>query len=153
MNLGVNGIIAKGLGCGTAGKGLIITTHFSLYCGEPAAITGSGGGPYPHEAWNKVNSAQDFYQQVPPEQQPYYVPLEDEAKYFESRKIITLKFKIKDFEIEKEFSVSEKRANVIISISNLINSTKSRINMSIKNIKRTFNQIKVIVKNIHIKKD
>ena len=144
-NLTTTAIITKGLHCGPACKG-IITSYFSLICKDAPLQKNSGGGPYPGNAWNKINSIQDFYKPV--EQQPYIIPRDKEAEYFRKYKIVELKIKLGKNVVEKTYRVPEQKAKTIISIINLTNSTIDRIKVTINNLKRVITQISVKVKNL-----
>lgn len=150
-------IITKGLTCAntTPCQSGIITTFFSLYCRDvetpPPKIT--GGGAYPYDAWNKVTPGeiQNFYQPVDVEQ-PYLIPRDQESRYFEKKKIVTLRVKIGDREIEHEYSVREKRANQVIKIINLINATGNQIKVNASNIRRRINDVVIKVKDLTLKR-
>lgn len=152
-------IITKGLTCGHGPldpcKHGLITSPFSLYCTvTPDLAKEGGGGPYPRDAWNKFNPGeiQDFYQPVPEEQQFYVVPREKEAEYFRRHKIITMRIKLGDYEVEKEYSVPESRARVIVKALNVVDATRSNIKVTASNIKRLASEAIVTVKNLRLKK-
>lgn len=151
-------IITKGLTCGHGPldpcRHGLITTPFSLYCSvaPPAPIVNAGGGPYPRDAWNKLNPGdiKNFYQPVP--QEYYIVPRDQEERYFRRHKAIKITFKMGEFVVEKEYSVPEKRANVVIKAFNFIEATKQHIDVAVTNISRITSSIVVKVKNIRLKK-
>lgn len=150
-NFPVGGIITGGLGY-DACNGLI-TTKFHLWCGIEIVVTPpkpSGGGPYPGKAHNKFapGEIQNFYQPVPPEQQYYVVPRDQEARYFQRHKHIVVKFKMGEFAVEKEFAVPEKRAKAIVKVLNVLNNTRTRINVGVSNVKRMAGNLTVAVSKL-----
>lgn len=159
-SLATTAIITDGLTCGHGPldpcKSGLITGVFDLYCSgviPPTPISG-GGGPYPRDAWNKFNPGdiQNFYQPVPEQQQYYVVPREKEAEYFRRHKIITMKIKLGDKTVEKEYSVPEDRARNIIKAASVVNTTISNITITATNIKRYVVDAVVTIKNLKLKK-
>lgn len=159
-------IITNGLTCnpaGTACKNGIITTFFSLYCvdapippepkPQPPPVSG-GGGAYPRDAWNKFNPGdiQKFFKPLNPEQQHYIIPRDQEARYFQRRKIIKLEINFGEKRIEKEYSVPEKRARVTVKVLDIANATLQSMTATVNNIKRITSNAVVYVKNIRLKK-
>lgn len=153
-------IITKGL---TGGHGPLdpcksglITTAFSLYCTGilPDPIPGTGGGPYPRDAWNKYNPGdiKNFYQPVPQEQQYYIVPRDQEERYFRRYKTVRIGIKLGETTVEKEYSVPEQKARAIIKAFNLMEVSKERVDLSITNIKRIVTNAVVAIKNLRLKK-
>lgn len=158
-SLATTAIITKGLTGGHAPldpcKTGIITSAFSLYCTytppEPTPPKTGGGGPYPGHAWNKFNPGQiqNFYKPV---EQPYIIPRDREAEYFRRRKIVTMKIKLGDISIEKEYAVPEKRANMVISVLGLANKTVDNIKVAVSAVKRITTNAVVKIKNLRLKK-
>lgn len=152
-------IITNGMTCnpsGTVCTNGMITTFFSLYCVEEPVkpVSSGGGGGYMRDAWNKFNPGDihKFYKPVSQENQYYVVPRDQEAKYFQRHKIIVMKVKLGERTIEKEYSVPEKRANVILKVMNVMNATINNIQTSVSNIKRITSEAVVSVKNFRLKK-
>lgn len=162
--LATTAIITKGLTCGHGPldpcKTGLITTAFSLYCTsvpeppEPKKQKDMGGGSYPRDAWNKFNPGdiQNFYQPVPAEQQYYVVPRDQEERYFRRHKIIKMRVKFGDIFIEKEYSVPEKRAKIVIKALSIVDVTAKNITVAVENIKRLTSEAVVKVKNLRLKK-
>lgn len=148
-------IITGGLDCTPACIGLI-TSKFSLYCTEiPPIPPGelSGGGPYPADqgAWNQVQDIQDFYQPVP-DQDPFIVPRDDEADFFRKKVIVTIKMDMGPFKANKTYAVPEKRHGTILTVFNLMNVTRDRVAVVVKNIKRVVTKAKVAISNLRVKR-
>ncbi len=137
----LGGIITNGLGLPAANN--IIVNFFNLTIEyneppvtpepepQPPAYTGSGGGgvyPGPSHVASRI-------------EQPM-VP------YLRKTRVISIRVKIRDNEIEKVYEVSEKYANTVISIMSLINKTQKIVKVSINNIKRISSNIYVTIKNI-----
>ncbi len=161
-NIATTAIITKGLtGCGhgpvDACRTGLITSPFSLYCitvPTPPTDAATGGGSYPHDAWNKFNPGdiQNFYQPVPPEQQYYVVPRDQEERYFRRHKIIKMKIQMGDIVVEKEYSVPESRAKMTVKALEVVDNTYKNMNVAVSNIKRLWTEAVVTVKNIRLKK-
>lgn len=169
-------IITKGLSCAPCGgspsvgspcegspgfggdhKTGIITSAFSLYCTfvppTPPAVKpqGGGGGAYPRPAWNKFGPGeiQDFYKPVTPEQEPYLVPRDQEAKYFQKNKKVTIHLKIGTwFDSEKIYMVPEHQARTILKVFNFLNATRQNISITVNSIKRITTEAIVRIKNL-----
>jgi hypothetical protein len=151
-------IITKGLTCGHGPlapcRHGLITTPFSLYCSvapTPPAISG-GGGPYPRDAWNKLNPGdiKSFYQPVPEEY--YLVPRDQEERYFRRHKVVKIVVKLGEFTAEKEYSVPERKAASIVKVFNLIDATKQHIDVAVTNVKRVTSSVVMSIKNLRLKK-
>jgi len=156
--LATTAIITKGLTGGHAPldpcKSGLITTPFSLYCTGivPPPVGPGGGGPYPRDAWNKFNPGdiKNFYQPVPEEY--YIIPRDQEERYFRRYRHIKITVKLGTFTTEKEFSVPEKRAKIVMKAFNVLEATKENIDLAITNIRRITSDIVVKVKNLRLKK-
>lgn len=150
-NLTTTAIITKGLHCGPACQG-IITSRFSLVCKDiptpPVNRNNTGGGPYPANqgAWNQSNNIQNFYQPV--EQQPFYVPRDKEADYFRKFKAVEIRVKLGEKEVVKEYRIPVNRAKYVISVINLVNSTRDRIKVVASSVQRRLHNITVVIKNL-----
>lgn len=143
-------IITKGLDCGPACAG-VLTGHFSLYCDivvVPPPNLGGGGGGYPRAAWNKFDSAQDFYQPV--KDQYYEVPREEEANFFRKYVNVTLKINIGEIKVEKTYRVPEKRAHTTLRFFNLLNVTQERYKATITNLTNIINKAKIKFYNLRV---
>lgn len=153
-------IITNGLtGCGHPGTSVcqsgIITTGFSLYCtGEvPPPPVSSGGGPYPRQAWNRLDPGQiqNFYKEVNVEDY-YIVPRDQEEKYFRRHKPLKITFKMGEMTVEKEYLIPEKRAQAVVQAFNVVERTKENIDVTVEKVKRVVSNAVVTVKNIRLKK-
>lgn len=153
-------IITKGLtGCGhgplTQCRSGLITTPFSLYCSvasEPTPHPGTGGGPYPRDAWNRFNPGdiKNFYQPVPEEY--YIIPRDQEARYFRRYKPVKITVKLGDHVMEKEYNVPDSHSKMIVKAFNVLEVTKDRIEVMAANVRRVTSDIVVKVKNLRLKK-
>lgn len=148
-------IITGGLDCTPACIGLI-TTRFSLYCTEETPVPPGnlgGGGPYPADrgAWNQVQDIQDFYQPVKGED-PFIVPRDQEAEFFKKKVIVKIKMDLGPFKSDRTYAVPEKRQGAILNVFNMMNVTRDRIAIAVKNIKRVTSKAKVVVTNLRVKR-
>ena len=152
--LATTAIITGGLTCGHGPldpcKSGIITSAFSLYCtGEvpPPEPTGGGGGPYPCDAWNKLNPGeiQNFYQPVP--EQYYIVPRDQEADYLRRYKPLTVTFKMGDITVEKIYQVPETRRKIVVKAFNLMDITRQQIGFTVSRVKKVAFGVKIRVSN------
>jgi len=154
-------IITKGLACQqctptvpvpSACKPGIITAGFSLYCTTVATLQ-TGGGPYPGKAWNKFGPGEikDFYQEVTPEQ-PYLVPRDQEAKYFEKKTHVVLRTSLNGTENEKEYAVPAHRTNANIQIPTLVNVTRDRATPIVSGLRRVATKAFTVVKNLYLRR-
>lgn len=129
----------------------IITTPFSLYVDIPKPPKRQiGGGPYPGAAINKFNPGeiQNFYQPVP--EQYYIIPRDKEAEYFRRNKILTLKVQIGDKLYEKEYAVPEERADIVVNVLSVVNTTVDKIKATATNIKTKTTSAVLKVKNFKL---
>lgn len=145
-------IITKGLDCGAAKPGLI-QTHFGLFCFGvfPDREEGSGGGPYPYTAWNRLEPGEiaNFFQEIEVDGE-LIVPLDQEAEYFRKKTIIMLKVKLGKREFEKAYAVPKNRAKILITAINLINMTRNKIEFAVNGIKSLVSKMIVSVKKVRI---
>lgn len=140
-------IITNGLWCSTALESGMITTYFSLHVRTPIEIYG-GGNYYPKEAWNKVPDIQNFYKPYTEEWE--YKRLEDID--VRKRKHVVLKITIGEFQHEKEFVVAEKTAKIVVSITNIFNTTKTNIQMKVTNLKTFTKKLVAKINKIRVSK-
>lgn len=151
MAIGIAGqrIITMGLGIGVPACEGIITTHFSLLCRDitPPVVppTGGGGGPYPGDAWNKFDSAEDIFQPVDKD-------IYDIEDTYRVKQEVVIRVEFKNFHMEKTYLIPKHRAHIVIKAINIMNTTKSRISAGVKNLRRVLHNIKVSVTGIRRKK-
>lgn len=154
-------IITKGLTCGQGGTAAcrsgIITTHFSLYCTgiRPKEEGVGGGGPYPGDAWNKISAGEldNFWKPVDNiNQPPYIVPRDKESEYFRRYNHVVLRFKMGNFEVEKEYAVPESRAKTIVKVLNVANVTFEKIAVSVKSIKQLATKMVVTISKVRLRR-
>jgi len=140
-------IITKGLGF-AACDGLI-TTHFSLYCREPTIPPrppgGGGGGPYPGEAWNKFDRAEDIFKPVDKD-------VFDPNKIYKDKKEVVIRVEFGDYHNEKTYLIPIQRAKVLIKAINIINHTRERISINVGKMKKVLHNIKISITNLRRKK-
>lgn len=157
-SLATTAIITKGLTCGHGPldpcKSGLITTAFSLYCTStpPTLPPSGGGGPYPHDAWNKFNPGeiQNFYKPVDPTDY-LLIPKDQEAEYFRRYAPVKITFKMGDILVEKEYRVPEERRKVVIKAFSMVDVTRDRINIAITNMKRVTKGIVLTVRNFRLR--
>jgi len=137
-----NRIITKGLG-GPACAGLI-TMHFDLFHIEviPPTPSGGGGGPYPYvSAWNQAMPGRNpayfntLRQNVPPQQQPYFVPV-NQPLYNKTVIKITLTLNKKEF--VRYYNVKKNVVDILVKLNKIYQKMK----VQILNIKTFFNKTK-----------
>lgn len=144
-------IITGGLDC-TPGCIGLITSRFSLFCQElPPPKDDGGGGPYPANkgAWNQVQDIGDFYKPV--EEQPFIVPLDQEADYFRRNKQVVLKIKFAHIEVEKIYMVPEQRRKAIVTVFNLLDVTRLRVIATVAKLKKITNRAKIAITNLRVR--
>lgn len=141
----LNGLLTKGLGVDLPACKTLITMQFNLFTLDVSVPLGSAGyGGSPPLAPGEIH---DFYKPIDPETFPD--PLD--PSFFTNpivtgeprtvKEIVTIKMKIGDRIIEKEFAVPKKRIKIIVKVANIINSTRDKFNIVISNIKRVKNNI------------
>lgn len=156
-SLATTAIITGGLTCGHGPldpcKTGLITSVFSLYCTAtpPADEPSPGGGGYPCEAWNRLEPGeiQNFYQPVPVEY--LMVPRDQEAEYLRRYKPVKITFKMGKMIIEKEYRVPETRRRIVVEAFNLVEVTREKIGITIKNMKKVIEGVTVKVRNFRLR--
>ncbi len=155
--LATTAIITGGLTCGHGPldpcKSGLITTPFSLYC-TAAPIPpqpDAGGGPYPCEAWNRLEPGeiQNFYQPVPLEY--YMVPRDQEANYLRRYKKLKITLKMGDIVAEREFMVPETKRKIIVETFNLMDITGQKIKLMVEGVKRVAGGLNVKIRNFKLR--
>jgi len=139
-------IITKGLHGGPACEGLI-TAHFSLYCvsvAPPPPAPSVGGGPYPGAAWNKVSDIQNFFKRV---EQPYYLPHQHDKDLIHKKRII-LKIDMGDIHVERNYIVSANRADILVKVLKVVNSSVHGIAARAKNVKNLAARAPFTIRNL-----
>lgn len=136
------GILTFGLG-GNASN-MIVGNIFNLGFFEvdvivtPPPVGGGGGGSIPM----RPGEIQNFYKPVQNEWQvPYLYPNDP-------RVAVTIRVTFMGKIIEKNYKVQPKRGDIIITILNMINTIRSRISVTVKNIRRIPSRIITYVKNL-----
>lgn len=138
----VGAIITKGLGA-PACNGLITTRFDLLVFSAHIATPADHGGSHPM----LPGEIQNFYKEVPAEQQPYLIPRDQNFDLTPKRHVVlTVKFGEKT--LEKEFLVSDKRARMIVKILNFANTTKERVNVTLSGFKKVVKSTLIKVKNL-----
>lgn len=141
-SLAATKIITKGLNCGRACDG-IITTYFSLYCKEPGPLPPKvGGGPYPRDAWNKIDDIQNFFKPV----------VDSDTLNPAIGYVVTFKAQINGREVEKHYSVSRIYGRVIVKMMRWSHRRKDDLNVFVNNIKTRLADVTVKVKNLRRKR-
>jgi len=83
-------------------------------------------------------------------QDPYFVPLDQEANFFRRNKIITFKINLAGRDLEKSYSVSESRAKHIVEAANLINATKKRVSIAASGLKTLATEAVVRIRKLRL---
>lgn len=125
-----------------------ITPWFRLWISELPPVNNyvAAAGSYPL----MPGQIQTLYRELPPQQQFYVIPRDQEAKYFQRNKIITVKFSIAGKDVEKIFAVNETRARMAFKVINLMNDTKARIHVYIKNVKHVASTAMFRIRNLRL---
>ena len=101
----------------------------------------AGGGSIPF----LPGQIKDFYKVVDsPYQVPYIYPLPTKEK----KVPVTIRVTFMNKTTEKTYLVKPKRSDIIITVLNLINTIKSRISVTVKNIRRIPSRIYTFVRNV-----
>jgi len=139
------GIITFGLGGDHSN--MIVGNIFNLGFFEvevivtPPPTGGQGGGSIPF----LPGRIKDFYRPVDNKWQvPYLYPRD-------RRVPVTIRITFMGKTIEKNYKVQPKRSDIIITVLNMINTIKSRISVTVKNIRRVPSRIVAYVKNLRHK--
>ena len=107
----------------------------------PPTPGGQGGGSIPF----LPGEIKDFYRPVDTKWQVPYI-------YPKDRRIpVTIRITFMNKTTEKHYMVNPKRGDIIITVLNLINTIKSRISVTVKNIRRVPSRIVAYVRNIRNK--
>ncbi len=153
MAIGIAGqrIITMGMGVNVKACEGLITTHFSLLCRDidippvEPPVHGGGGGPYPGDAWNKFDRAEDIFQPVDKD-------IYDVEDTYRVKKEVVIRVEFNNFHMEKTFLIPKERAHIAIKAIRIMNTTKARISAGVKNLRRVLHNIKVSVTGIRRKK-
>ena len=73
---------------------------------------------------------------------------DDDIIIKQDKYLIIIRTKMRNKETRKEFTVGERRKNFLISVINLINSTRDRINLTVTNVKARAFEFAVKIKNL-----
>lgn len=148
MNL-TNGLLTRGLGVDLPACKTLITMNFHLFTLEviPGVAAYGGGVPL------APGEIKDFFKPI----DPTTFPDPMDSSFFNNpvvtgeprtvKEIITVKLKIGERTIEKEFAVPKKRVKTIVKVANFINATKDKISITLSNIKRIKNNINTKIFN------
>lgn len=144
-----NGLLTGGLGIGIPACAMIMTANIFTIgpCMVTITVKGDIGGSRPL-APGEIGS---FYQPVAPELQPFKPEVLD--KMYTPYQVpvlkdqITIRIKLGDKEIERQYLVRKNRRKIIINVLNLINNTKERMHVTAKNIKTVFHKAVVRITN------
>lgn len=146
-NITTTAIITKGLFCAPVTSNGIITTFFSLYVAEVRPDIGAGG-PYPStNAWNVIPDIKNFYKPVSDEEWQYK-RLQDVN--LRKTKRVVMMIKIGDKEHTREFLVRDKVAGAIAKIGNVIETTKSKVSLTVSNVNAYVKRLQVKINRIRV---
>lgn len=142
------GLVTFGLGR-PACQGMITMMPFQLACFLPAPppppppVPGVSGGTIPLEP----GEIHDFYQPVAIDNEGNFV---DPKVY--GKKHVIIRVKSEFFEGEREFLVPTKRVKSIVKAVNIVNTTISRMKVSVSNLKQLAIRATVTIKNLKWKR-
>jgi hypothetical protein len=125
-------IITGGISCLPACSGGLITANiFSLAgCFEIVVKpVGPTGGSYPLAP----GAIHDLYQPVG---EPSYLVRPEDRKLFNDARSVVIRVKLGDFETEKEYLVTPRRANMVVRIINFLNKTEEKFRATASNFTR-----------------
>ena len=151
MTPAVISVLTKGLTCGVTSAcegGTTMTAGlFTLWCGPveaPPPPPTSGGGPaFPNALSGGVpnNMPTLNYPNSPPDL--VYI---DPNKVMGRRIPVKMNFKMGEYKVEKIYTVSTSKADVLISVMNFVTSSKKKMNVSMMNLKRKTDKLSIIYK-------
>jgi len=143
-----SGLITGGLGL-PACSGLIVNTFGVTTCLTIIPIRESGG------------SSGGSIPLLPGEIQNFYTPVDTQVTKTNTgnlakpgiygKKIVKITVSYKKMKTEKEFMINKEQEKMLVNILNLMNTTKSRIKITIDNLKKITNKLKIEIKNLHVK--
>ena len=134
-----------------------ITPWFRLYLGQDFVPP---KGKYVAAAGSRVYQPGEFQQswkEINPEtglatEEPWLVPRDQEDRYFNKGKIVTIKLVWGDKQLERQYPVNERVAKRIIEAANVINVTKQRIKIAASAIKRVATTAVVEARNMVLRR-
>jgi len=144
VDVGITGgIITGGMGR-PACRSIITMSIFSLYA-DVSSVTGGGIPLAPGQI-------KDFFQPVDTTnitQNPVEGDFVNPAVY--GKKLVRVGIKFNEHTMEKEYLISEQRAKHVISVINLVNGAKTRLNAVTSNIRTVTTRLNVVAKNLRTK--
>ena len=88
-----------------------------------------------------------MYQPVPPQDQYYVVPREQEAEYLRKKIPVKIMWRMGEKTIEKEYLVPEAKAHTIVNVAAAYNVTKERMSVKLTGLKRLYTRAVVKLTN------
>ena len=148
MTPAVVSVLTKGLTCGMSeaceGGTTMTAPYFTLWCKNNLArnIRGGGGVAYPNALSGDVARATAPNINVP-QSDPDLIYI-DPKKVMGRRVPVKMKFKMGDYEVEKIYTVSTSKAEILIKMMNLVNASKHKMSATMTNLKRKTGKLSIL---------
>ncbi len=135
-----------------------ITPWFRLYLGEgfvpptPSTYVAAAGsrvyqpGEF-QQSWKEVNPQTGLATE-----EPWLVPRDQEDRYFNKGKVVTIKLVWGEKQLERQYSINEKVAKRIVEATNMINATRERIRVSASGMKKLATTAIVEARNLVLRR-
>ena len=148
MTPAVISVLTKGLSCGHSSgceAGTSITAgYFTLWCGtEFRRQAGAGGGVAHPNALTPNVAKSTAATLTTPHSDPDLIYI-DPNKVMGKRVPVKLIFKMGEREIEKIYTVSVSKADVLIKVMNLVTTYKKKMSVSLTNLTRKNGKLSII---------
>jgi hypothetical protein len=130
-----------------------ITPWFRLYINE--TIPPPTPSNYVAAAGSRVYQPGEFqasWREIDPTtglatEEPWLVPRDQEGRYFNKGKIVTIKLVWGEKQLERQYPVNQRAAKRIVEAANLINATKERIKFTVSGFKKITTNVIVEARN------
>lgn len=135
-----------------------ITPWFRLYLGQdfvppkPSTYVAAAGSrvyqPGEFQAsWKEVNPQTGLATE-----EPWLVPRDQEDRYFNKGKIVTIQLVWGDKQLERQYTVNDRVAKRIIEASNMINATREKMKITASAIKKVTSTAIVEARNLVLRR-
>lgn len=131
-----------------AGVTPFISLYITSYTPPPVTPTsgGGGGGTF----YVRPLQPGEIANQWQPINNPYLIPLDKEKEYFQRSKLVMIKMKLGDREVDRTYAIKENQAKILIKVVNIINVTRDRLKIFGSNIKRIASRAIIKVRNLRV---
>jgi len=152
MNPAVISVLTKGLTCGHTsaceGGTTMTAGMFTLWCGvdlTPPIVPSTGGGSiaYANPLSNGALPTAPTLEY--PQTTPDLVYI-DPNKVMGRRVPVKMKFKMGEYEVEKIYTVSTSKADVLVKAMNFVTTSKKKVSVSMVNLKKKTGKLSIMYK-------